>query len=146
MRAKYVELQIVSRSDEQRIGSDFRVGRILLAKHFRASQIASIDVDPRFARQLLLREESDFASGRVPLFVCECCADLECGALTVAVERRDQAILWRDFGYEGHDGRTPTASDEITRTGPFVFDRVQYDSVLTTYAKTRKSCSGTGQR
>lgn len=134
-QTKHVELEIVSRSSAERtlFGSDFRVGRILLAAHLRASGVASIDVDRKFARQLMLREPSNFASGRVPLFVCECCADLGCGALTVSVHHEGDRVVWSDFAYEGLDESALSGSEDVARTGPFSFDRALYDSALSPY-------------
>ena len=147
MRVQRTELRVVNRTVIHRsqshtrnvrpMGSDFCVGRIQLASHLRANGLASVDVDPRFARQLLLKEPSDFASGRVPLFVCECCGDLGCGALTVAVKRLEGEYVWSEFGYEGLDSTSISAGDYIARTGPFAFHPTAYESALLPYARKR---------
>jgi hypothetical protein len=117
--------------------TDFHVGRYCLAKHFAISAINALDASPKYARQLLLEEPSDFPSGRVPIFVCECCADLACGARTVAVEIADDIVTWRDFGLEAPYGETLVVPEIYARTGPFYFDLTAYRSALRPYTRAR---------
>ncbi|HET9957268.1 MAG TPA: hypothetical protein VFQ61_22375 [Polyangiaceae bacterium] len=117
--------------------SDFHIGRYRLAKHFATSAINALDVDPKYARQLLLESASEFPSGRVPLFVCECCADLSCGAITVAVEIADGLVTWRDFGRETPYASVPAFPEIYARTGPFYFELTAYRSTLRPYSHTR---------
>src|SRR4051794_32715040 len=49
------------------------------------------------ANWLLLRAQPPFPSGRVPLLFCPACGDIECGAVTVSVERTDGVFQWKDF-------------------------------------------------
>src|SRR5512147_153210 len=99
--------------------TDFHVGRYCLAKHFATSAVNGLDVDPKYARQLLRDVASDFASGRVPLFVCERCASLDCGAITVAVEVDSGVVTWRDFAIEAPCQAELTVPEIYARTGPF---------------------------
>jgi hypothetical protein len=50
--------------------------------------------DDRAAARLL-RDEPPEVDGRVAVYVCPECADLDCGAITVAIERQGPAIVWR---------------------------------------------------
>lgn len=50
--------------------------------------------------QLLLRAPAPFQSGHVPLYVCPC-GDLQCGCLTVHVERVGDRVVWSGFGVNG---------------------------------------------
>ncbi len=119
--------------------SDFHLGRYRLARHLGTKLIGVLDVDPKYARQLLLAEPSDFPSGRVPLYVCECCADLDCGAITVKVVRAEDAFVWSDFAHEAPHAEGPAPSTEVLRrTGPFAFDATQYRSALQPYARSRR--------
>ncbi len=53
-----------------------------------------------YVRGLLLRAPSPFDSGRHPLYVCECCADLGCGALAVRVTEVDDCFVWSDLAID----------------------------------------------
>lgn len=118
--------------------SDFLVGRYQLAKHFGTAHVGVLDVDPRYARQLLLSEPSDFPSFRVPLYVCELCGDLDCGAITVHVSRAPDGIVWRDFGTESPSSGGPRFdSDVLARTGPLVFDEDEYRRSLIPFTRRR---------
>jgi hypothetical protein len=80
---------------------DFKIGKIILSKHFGLEEIGVLSVDRKnYGKQLLLKKPSEFKSRRVPLYVCPC-FDLGCGALTVAVSETEEAFIWRDFGREG---------------------------------------------
>ncbi|MBO9555978.1 hypothetical protein [Cellulomonas sp.] len=80
-------------------------------------------------------------SGRVLLYVCPACGDVGCGAVSAVMDRSEQTVVWRDFGWDvgWEDGE-----DDIRFAGgPFVFDRGQYDAELRrfvdTYAAVRAS-------
>jgi hypothetical protein len=109
---------------------DFRIGRVVLSRHFGISRIGVLSIDRNFCRQLLLRQASAFKSGRVPLYVCACCADLGCGALTVRVEKVDGGIAWCDFGWEWTDGGGISQGEHMAGAGPYLFDADAYRSAL----------------
>jgi len=112
---------------------DFKVGRIVLSRHFGIRRIGVLSIDKVFCRQLLLRQASAFSSGRVPLYVCACCADLGCGALTVRVEKVEGGITWRDFGWEWTDGGGISQPGYLAGAGPYVFDADAYRAALYPY-------------
>lgn len=69
--------------------------------------------------------------GRFPLYVCSECADLGCGALTVAVERQsdDDPVTWSDFRFE--DGHTPLSEHpSLAGLGPFTFPAGRYEAAF----------------
>jgi hypothetical protein len=114
--------------------TDFQVGRLKLALHLGIhSHLGALSVSSVYAKQLLLQIPSDFVSGRVPLYVCGCCADLGCGAVTVQVEETDEGIIWRDIGYEGLDAEHHSQSPYMERTGPFLFVPSVYRTALLPY-------------
>lgn len=88
-----------------------------------------------FAKQLLLKEDSELESKRVPLYVCNCCGDLGCGALTVSVEKNDDHFIWSDFGYENSYEGGFSQNNFMKRTGPFKFLFDNYVSVIRPYSK-----------
>lgn len=69
--------------------------------------------------------------GRFPLYVCSECADLMCGALTVALERQsgEGTLTWSDFRFE--DGHTPLSEHpSLAGLGPFTFSAEQYEAAF----------------
>lgn len=74
-------------------------------------------------------EDWPLAPGRFPLYVCEVCGDLGCGAITVAVLIQDEAVVWSDFQME--DGfRTQSEKINLSALGPFTFDARLYRDAL----------------
>ena len=119
---------------------DFQIGKVKLAKHLnnKGSLIALV-ASTRYARQLLLKMPPDLPSGRVPLYVCRCCGDLGCGALTVQVEKTEGYFIWRDFAYENNWGEGYIQTDYMKRTGPFQFPIENYRSTIKPYAKALRN-------
>lgn len=164
---KKVSFQIVCHDPpgEDFLVTDFRLGRVQLYRHFKLTDSRSaLDTRPReTALELLGEVPSTFESGRVPLFVCGCCADLGCGALSVAVEHTPEGVVWRDFGWDGWGKREvrspepPPDEDEIeeppaspgekgpplheilARTGPLLFDTDEYISAVSQYRHAKRS-------
>ncbi|TDP90622.1 hypothetical protein [Labedaea rhizosphaerae] len=72
---------------------------------------------------------SPLDDGRVPLYVCPECGDLGCGGVTAVIERTEDTVVWRDFGYQ-NDYEPFDPGDILTGVGPIVFDRQAYEDVL----------------
>ena len=73
--------------------------------------------------------------GRLPLYVCQECGDVYCGAITVAVRRAVDptsgvgVVRWEQMRYE--DAQTPADEmPDLSAVGPFTFDAQQYDRTL----------------
>ena len=81
----------------------------------------------RVVNQLLLREDSELPDDRYPLFVCAECGDLGCGAITAVIERENDKIIWRDFGYQNNYEKEIYS---VRFAGMFVFDESQYQMAL----------------
>lgn len=116
-------------------GSDYRVGRLVLSRHFGTDLICAVDADPAYARQLLLEAPSPLGEGRAPLFVCSCCADLGCGAISVRVERTERGFVWSDFAWASSTREDWAVPPEMARTGPFQFDAEDYERALRAFAR-----------
>ncbi|MCM5530635.1 hypothetical protein [Parasegetibacter sp. NRK P23] len=70
-----------------------------------------------------LKEKSQLASGRVMIYVCPECGDIECGAITATIKDFEGKIVLGDFGYEtGYAGLTEIY-DQIE---PIEFERASY--------------------
>lgn len=69
------------------------------------------------------------ASGRVAIFVCQVCADVDCGVLSVSIERSGGVVRWNRFGWEGPgEGARPV--DGPAGTMMFEFEEAAYDALL----------------
>lgn len=77
--------------------------------------------------RLLLRRRPDLPSDRVALFVCPECADLDCGAIGMKIERKGESVAWRAFAWVGSLGRART----LPNIGPFEFDWTEYVAIFT---------------
>jgi hypothetical protein len=87
------------------------------------------DETVKAVNRLLLREKADLPNDRRSLFVCSECGDLGCGAITMVVEKRDEAIVWKTFGYE-NTYEDKVTLDEYSTVGPFTFDVTEYERTL----------------
>jgi hypothetical protein len=51
------------------------------------------------------KRRSNLESGRVMLYICPECGDIDCGAITTQIEVSENKIIWKDFAYEnGYEG------------------------------------------
>ena len=87
-------------------------------------------------RQLTGRARRDLdydrlEQGRLPLYGCPECLDIQCGALTAHVERSadDATVRWSDLRWEDTYTHHEEVAD-LSSVGPFTFTATQYDSVL----------------
>ena len=70
-----------------------------------------------------LQEVPDLKSGRVMLYVCPDCGDIDCGAITAKIIESDSVIVWEDFVLEtDYDG----VSKEYSEIEPIQFDKQNY--------------------
>jgi hypothetical protein len=88
---------------------------------------------------LLGERPSELPNGRALIYVCSECGDLQCGAVSMVLERTETQVTWRDFGWEVGQAEADAANDQSDDdnsdergfdAGPFVFDVVQYDAEL----------------
>ncbi len=115
---------------------DFKIGKLRLATHLNVgSDIGVLSVCADYARQLMLKKPSELESGRVPLYVCSCCADLGCGAITVLVEKTEDTYIWSNFRRESNGVKGFSQSEYMLRTGPFTFEKDRYISVINQYSQ-----------
>ncbi len=80
-------------------------------------------------KRLLLDEKADLPNDRRSLFVCSECGDLGCGAITAVVDKKDETITWRNFGYE-NTYEDKVGLDDYTTVGPFTFNAATYESTI----------------
>ncbi len=79
-----------------------------------------------------LKEKSPLVTGRVMLYVCPECGDIDCGAITAVITDLGNRIQWNHFGYEnGYRGLAETY-DHIL---PIEFERINYFETFAYVAK-----------
>ena len=87
------------------------------------------DENAKAVRRLLLEDPADLPDNRRSLYVCPECGDVGCGVVSLVIERVDNKIIWRDFGYENnYEGVVRVEGFE--EIGPFVFDADEYEKVI----------------
>jgi len=74
-----------------------------------------------------LKEKSELNNGRVMIYVCPECGDIDCGAITANIRDYSNKITWSDFGYETSYGGLTETYDQIE---PIEFDRTSYFSAF----------------
>ena len=87
------------------------------------------DESIRAANRLLLVEEADHPQDRRSLFICSECGDLGCGAISCLIVKDDDAIVWKEFGFQNnYEDRVERR--QYANIGPFVFDVGSYERAL----------------
>ena len=89
--------------------------------------------DEHAARRLLGAEPPDL-EGRVAIYVCAECGDLECGAITAIIEREGKNVLWRDLASTNFDALADdwTYDDDVFKSWRgFRFNAEEYLAALT---------------
>lgn len=84
-------------------------------------------------RSLLGEAPGDFESGRCTILGCAQDADTVCGAISVRLVRKPDAIVWQDFAFEA-DGWCPADLEPFAGLGPFRFALVDYTRVISEVA------------
>ncbi len=89
----------------------------------------SAEENRKAVNRLLRKEPADFRNGRTSIFICAECGDLGCGAMFAVIERIDDNIIWRDFGYQNsYDDAVHT--DGFEDIGPFTFNATEYHNEI----------------
>lgn len=83
------------------------------------------DAERKAANRLLRKAPSDFPNNRNSIYVCPECAQLDCGAVTVVIEREGDNIVWRDFGIQS-DSHETVYRDDFDDIGTFRFNATEY--------------------
>ena len=101
--------------------------RILGAEKADFISSISLETTKEYFKYILnvfrLKEKSELESGRVMLYVCPECGDIDCGAITAVILDVGDRIIWRDFGYEtGYGG----LSEKYSNIAAIEIDRQNY--------------------
>jgi hypothetical protein len=112
----YLDFVVDGRSLEELLRPGDNIGVLGWGDH--AAERASIEL-------LMGRRTPPFASGRVPLFVCAACGELDCGAVAVRVERTYAGTKWSGVRLRKHAARRhPAAHPRPARPLPLRQTRV----------------------
>jgi hypothetical protein len=119
-----------------RIYADFVVDGVPLGPRMREVHdlIGRLGWGPTRSRRealatLLLEGDADFPPNRRAVYVSPECGDLACGAVTAAMERQGDAVVWRDFKYETEID-PPLSLAPLSGLGPFSFHWPEYERAL----------------
>lgn len=80
--------------------------------------------------EFLGNEKPELETGRTCFYVCPECGDIGCGAITAKIEVTDNAVVWKDFGYEDDSDFLVADTYQFENIGPFYFDKRQYFDVF----------------
>lgn len=81
------------------------------------------DYNKRILRVFRLQEQPELSTGRVAIYICPECGDIDCGAITATIQDLGDRIVWKDFGYETDYGGL---SETYPQIAPIEFDRQSY--------------------
>ena len=81
------------------------------------------EYDRHILNVFTLKEQSQIKSGRVMIYVCPECGDIDCGAITAIIKDTGDNIIWSDFCHETDYEGIMETYDQIE---PIEFDRESY--------------------
>jgi hypothetical protein len=85
------------------------------------------EYDKHILNVFRLKEKSQIDSGRVMIYGCAECGDIDCGAITAIIKDYGDRIIWSDFGYETNYGGLTETYNQVE---PIEFDRASYFSAF----------------
>lgn len=94
-------------------------------------------------RGLLLEADAPLAGGRYIIYGCPECADLECGAVTAAIEKDGDDYVWRDFAWQT-DTHADLELNGYHGIGPFRFPGAEYRDALGSLLDTAEATEAVG--
>lgn len=87
--------------------------------------------EDELAAERLLAQAPPDVDGRVSIYVCPACADLDCGAVTVLVQRAGDELLWTDVALSRMDyDRGAWRHELLERPMKFRFDSRSYERTI----------------
>lgn len=83
-------------------------------------------LDAAVVKQLLRRAKPELPSGRSPLYRCDHCGDLGCGAVSVRVTEVDDCFVWSEISIDSPFGGTDIDWYDDRYERAFYFERSHY--------------------
>ena len=56
----------------------------------------------RILKEFRLQQKTILAEDRIELYLCDCCGDISCGAITVKIIDKGDKIIWTDFANQNN--------------------------------------------
>ena len=85
------------------------------------------EYDKHILNVFRLKEKSELSSGRIMLYVCPECGDIDCGAVTAKINDYGDRIIWSEFAFETENNGITETFDQIQA---IEFDRASYFSAF----------------
>lgn len=73
-------------------------------------------------KEFRLQQKTQLPGERIALYICTCCGDIGCGAITAKIIDKGDKIAWTAFAYQSD----PDEPGEIFDVSDIEFDRQQY--------------------
>lgn len=137
MEGKGSEIKLIEKTKSQRRFLDYVVSGTSLSHILNVSNLDLVGslgwgLNPQHEldslNEFLGRATMEPVKKRIPLYVCAECGDLGCGAITVRMERENECVVWKDFGFE--NGIDELNVGEFKHIGPFYFEKNQYEAAF----------------
>ena len=76
----------------------------------------------RALNEFKLQQKTQLSDNRIELYICECCGDIGCGAITATIIDRGDKIIWTHFASQND----PDEIGEEIQVEQIEFDRKNY--------------------
>ena len=76
----------------------------------------------RILKEFRLQKKTQLTGDRIELYICECCGDIGCGAITVKIIEKGDKIVWTHFANQSD----PDEMGEEIQVDSIEFDRQSY--------------------
>lgn len=76
----------------------------------------------RILKEFRLQQRTKLVGNRIELYICDCCGDIGCGAITVKILDKGDKIIWVHFANQCD----PDGIGEEIKVGVIEFDRQNY--------------------
>ena len=119
--------------------SDFVADGVSLCQALRTDDVGVLTDDwssEGSARQLLLGAPADpRLGGRIPIYGCRECLDIDCGGVAVAISLLDDKIRWARLERFWIDHENDRVEFKGSQIGPFQFESARYRTMLDPFMK-----------
>jgi hypothetical protein len=82
--------------------------------------------------QLLLKRPSPIGDDRVPIYICPECGQLDCGAVTVQIQKSKSGIVWSNLGFQKDNSVAVSFDRAYASIAGYTFDKSEYWTTFST--------------
>ncbi len=83
---------------------------------------SSKDVQKIILKEFRLQKKTQLVGDRIELYICDCCGDIGCGAITVRIIDKGDKIVWTHFANQSDAHKI----GEVIEVDQIEFDRQSY--------------------